>query len=155
MVVKIQMNPKHIGSVLALLLVGTSFADSLVVGKGNPQSLAEGAYSYDSIELHDNLTLAPGAIITMIDSTTHADKFFLGSGAGELPVLTIVGQSQVKCTSGKAGCLCIGGSGEVGSGGVRRDVRRLSRRGVVRGSHQDRHGDVHGQSAQRPYGECP
>ena len=115
------MNSKHIGSVLALLLVGTSFADCLVVGKGSPQSLAEGAYSYDSIELHDNLTLAPNAIVTMADSA-HADTFFLGSGAGELPVLTIVGQSQVKCTAGKAGCLCIGGSGEAGSGGFGRVI---------------------------------
>ena len=116
------MNLKHIGSVLALLLVGTSFADGLVVGKGSPQSLSEGAYSYDTIELHDNLTLESKAIITMTDSGTHADTIFLGAGAGELPVLTIVGQSQVKCTSGKAGCLCIGGSGEAGSGGFGRVI---------------------------------
>lgn len=115
------MNSKHIGSVLALLLVGTSFAGSLVVEKGNPRSLPEGDYSFDSIELHDNLTLAPNAIVTMADSA-HADTFFLGSGAGELPVLTIVGQSQVKCTAGKAGCLCIGGSGEAGSGGFGRVI---------------------------------
>lgn len=116
------MNSKHIGSAFALLLVGTSFAENLVVPQGNPRSLPEGDYSFDSIELHDNLTLAPKAIITMTDSGTHADTIFLGAGAGELPVLTIVGQSQVKCTSGKAGCLCIGGSGEAGSGGFGRVI---------------------------------
>ena len=115
------MNPKHIGSVFALLLVGTSFAGSLVVGKGNPQTLEGGNYAYDLIELHDDLTLEPNAIVTMTDSA-HADTIFMGSGAGELPVLTIVGQSQVKCTAGKAGCLCIGGSGEAGSGGFGRVI---------------------------------
>ena len=116
------MNTKLVCSVLATLLAGTGFAAGLVVEKGSPLSLTEGTYVYDTIELHDNLTLAPKAIITMTDSGTHADTIFLGAGAGELPVLTIVGQSQVKCTSGKAGCLCIGGSGEAGSGGFGRVI---------------------------------
>ena len=94
-------------------------ADELKVEKGHPETISSDV-TYDTVDLHDNLTIDGKATLTLADNANKR-SVFVATNAGDDVTLTLKDGGRLFQSAGKCGYLMIGGDGSpAGSGGFGR-----------------------------------